>query len=185
MKILYEKIVITTLFLFVILLAGCASTTDMVSDSHKPGMTKIRYQVDINASKADVWNVLADFDNLGWSAGVTNVRYLNNTRADVGMARHCDLTNDDYIVERITEWNEGSGFTYAIDAASDPISPNSYVTWRINGDKVNSQVVFEVHYELQYGILGDMMNAMFAKRKFSAQITEFMGELKTHIENQT
>jgi len=179
-----NKLIIATLASFVILSAGCASTSGMVSDSQNPGMTKIRYQVDIQASKADVWKVLAEFDNLNWSAGVTSVRYTNKTRAGVGMTRHCNLINDGYIVERITEWNEGSGFTYAIDDASDPISTNSYVTWRINGDQQNSQVSFEVHYELQYGILGDMLNAMFAKRKFAAQITEFMGELKTHVENQ-
>jgi len=184
MKKLYNRLTIVLLLMFVVLFSGCSSMSDMVSDSHNPGMTKILYQVDIKASKTDVWKVLAEFDNLRWSAGVTDVHYLNQTRAGVGMARHCDLIDNGYIVERITEWNEGSGFTYAIDDSSDPISNNSYVIWRINGDEHQSQVAFEVHYELQYGVIGDMMNSMFAKRKFSAQITEFMGELKNHVEQQ-
>lgn len=182
MKKLLNLISISALLGFVLLFAGCASTNSMVSDSHNPGMTKILYELDIDAPKSKLWKVLADFDNLAWSEGVIAARYITETRGGVGMARHCDLKDDGYIVERITDWKEGSEFTYAIDDSSDPISPASYVTWRITGDEGRSKVTFEVHYELKYGIIGDMMNAMLAKKKFSDQIVEFMGELKTHVE---
>jgi len=185
MKKLYNSILISLLLSFVLFFTGCATTNSMVSDSHNSGMTKIFYEIDIDAPKTEVWKVLADFANLDWSEGVTAVRYITEARGGVGMARHCDLKDDGYIVERIIDWKEGSEFTYAIDDSSDPISSESYVTWRLTGDESQSKVVFEVHYELKYGIIGDMMNAMFAKNKFSEQIVEFMGELKAHVEKQS
>lgn len=100
------------------------------------------------------------------------------------MTRHCDLKDGGYIVERITRWKEGSGFAYSIDEASDPISTESYVIWRVMGNESRSRVSFEVHYKLKYGILGQAMNAMMARKKFSNQIVEFMGELKAHMEKR-
>jgi len=147
-------------------------------------MTTLIYNIDINASKAKTWAVLADFANLHWTQTVKKVRYTNEKRGNVGMARHCDLSDGGYIVERITQWNEGNGYTYAIDDARDPVTPNSYVVWSLSGDDRQSKVTFEVNYQLKYGILGAIMNRLIAKKKFSKQIALFMGELKTHMEKQ-
>lgn len=167
------------------LASGCATNPNMVSDSETPGMTKIVYTINIDAPKAESWKVLADYSNLNWTAGVTSAHYLNDKRAGVGMTRRCNLIDDGYIVERITQWKEGSGFTYVIDDASDPISTDSYVIWSISGDGKRSKVTFEVNYELKYGVIGDLMNVVMAKRKFSNQIMMFMGELKSHVEAQS
>ncbi len=163
---------------------GCAAKVGMVSDSQTPGMTKMFYEVEVNAPKAEVWKLLADFDNLSWTRSVTSARYLNEKREGIGMARHCDLESGGHIVERITRWREGNGFTYVVDDASDPISTESYATWNISGDERQSKVSFEVNYKLKYGIIGNAMNVVMVKRKFSNQIVKFMEEIKTHLENK-
>jgi hypothetical protein len=182
MKDRFKKMNIFVMSGLVALLAGCASTGNMASKSQTPGLTKIVYEVDIAAPKSEVWKRLADFDNLDWAAGVKDAHYLDDKRGGVGTARHCDLTEGGYIVERVTHWEEGSGFTYAIDDAKDPISTESYAIWQVRGDESESKVSFEVHYKLKYGVLGKTMNALMAKKKFSEQIVEFMSELKTHME---
>jgi uncharacterized membrane protein len=169
---------------FAALLVGCATTNNMVSDSHNPDMTKILYEVDINVPKTETWEVLADFANLSWTESVTSAHYLNDKREGLGMARHCELKDGGYIVERITKWKEGSGFAYSIDDASDPVSTDSYVLWKIRGNEDRSKVTFEVHYKLKYGIIGKTMNVLMAKKKFSKQIVQFMGELKDHLEKR-
>jgi len=185
MKNIFKLLGVIALLGIILLTTGCATKGNMVSDSDNPGMTKLVYTVNINSPKSESWKVLADFANLDWSAGVTDAHYLNDKRGGIGMARHCDLINDGYIVERITEWNEGRGFTYVIDDASDPISTDSYVIWSIHGNDKQSKVTFEVNYQLKYGILGDLMNITVARNKFSNQIAEFMNELKTHVEKQS
>jgi len=185
MKNIFKRLLVTPLLGLTILAMGCATKGNLVSDSDNPGMTKLIYTVNINSPKSKSWKILADFSNLDWTATVTDAHYINEKRAGVGMARHCNLSNDGYIVERITQWNEGSGFTYAIDDASDPISNDSYAVWRINGDDKQSKVTFEVNYKLKYGVLGDLMNITVARNKFSNQIIAFMNELKTHAEKQS
>jgi uncharacterized membrane protein len=165
-------------------LAGCSTTNSMVSDSRNPGMTKIYYEVDINAPKTETWEVLADFANLSWTEGVKSAHYLNEKREGVDMTRRCELKDGGYIVERIIKWKEGLGFAYSIDEASDPISTESYVIWRVGGDESRSKVAFEVHYKLKYGIIGSAMNVLMARKKFSKQIVEFMGELRDHMEER-
>jgi hypothetical protein len=182
MKKRFKKMNLFVLGGLVALLAGCTSADHLATKSQTPGLTKIVYEVDIAAPKSEVWKMLADFDNLDWAEGVKDAHYLDGKRNGVGTARHCDLTDGGYIVERVTHWEDGSGFTYVIDEAKDPISTESYAIWQVRGDEAQSTVSFEVHYKLKYGVVGKAMNAKVAKKKFSNQIVEFMGELKTHIE---
>jgi len=155
-----------------------------MKDNIQKSKTKLVYTVEINASKAEAWKILADFSNLDWTLGVTGSHYLNDKRACIGMTRHCDLVGNKYIVERITRWDEGIGFTYILDEASDPVTNDSYVTWQLNGNDAKSTATFEVNYQLKYGIIGKIMNVLMAKKKFTKQITEFMGEFKKHVEAQ-
>jgi hypothetical protein len=163
-------------------LGGCASIGTIVSDSPNPGMTKISYEIEINAPKTAAWNVLADYANLDWTETVKDAQLLNEKTEGVGMVRNCDLASGGFIIERVTDWKEGSEMTYVIDDASDPVTPGSYAIWSVSGDQNRSKISFEVHYKLKYGILGNAMNVMMAKRKFSKQIIGFMGELKMHLE---
>ena len=143
-------------------------------------MTKLYYEVDVNTSKQKAWEIISDFNNLSWTSTVLATHYTNDKRQEPGMTRHCDLPDDGYIVERITEWNKGNGYTYVIDDASDPIDPASYVIWEVRENGSTATVSFEVHYELKYGLLGDLINTIAAKEKFSTQIAFFMNELKKH-----
>ncbi len=150
----------------------------------KQGMTILKQSIDINAAKTKTWEVLADFDKLHWTKSVKDVRYTSSLRSSVGATRHCDLSDGGYIVERITHWNEGNGYVYAIDDARDPVSTDSYVEWSLKGNESHSRVTFEVTYRLKYGIIGKIMNALVAKKKFTHQISGFMLELKSHVESR-
>ena len=174
------------LFLMTGFLISCASAPKgMVIDSNHDGKTKIVYEVAVNTSKEKAWAILKDFDNLSWSATVTDVHYIGKTRDGVGMTRHCDLADGGYIVEKISKWDEGNSFTYLLTDASDPITPDSFANWSVK-EMVNGQTLirFEVHYELGYGIIGDAMNSMMAKAKFANSIKGFMHELKDYAEHK-
>jgi len=47
-------------------------------------MTTLTYAIDINASKANTWEVLANFSNLHWTQTVKNVYYITEKRGCVG-----------------------------------------------------------------------------------------------------
>lgn len=172
---------------FSIFLFGCSTApVGMVSDSPSEGMTKIAYEVEIASPKEHVWMILKDFDNLSWSKTVKDAHYLSQKRNEIGMARHCNLSDGGFIVEEITRWDEGNGFTYALTKASDPIDKSSFAHWTVrDGKNGKSYVKFEVHYALEYGIIGDAMNGLFAKAKFANSIKGFMHELKDYAETKS
>ena len=144
-------------------------------------MTKLSYAIDVNTAKTTAWKILADFANLNWTQTVKDVHYISEKQSGVGTVRHCNLNDGGYLVERITQWDEGSGYVYIIDDARDPVSTDSYATWRISGDEHRCKVTFEVNYRLKYGILGIVMNVLMAKSKFSKQIATFMEIGRAHV----
>ncbi len=178
------SIIITFGFIFSFM--GCSTMGGArVSDSHKPGKTKMHYKVKINAPKSEVWDILADYDNLSWTEGVIDAYYIGKIRNGKGMTRHCNLDDGGYVVERIVAWDKGNGFTYIIVDASGPLSNDSYAIWTVRGNEKQSTVGIKIHYELKYGIIGDMMNTLMAKKKFSDSIAEFMDEFKVYAEKKS
>jgi len=100
-----------------VVFVSCSSApVGMISNSSdNDDFTKIAYEVELDVSKEEAWKIFEDFDNLSWSATVKDPYYKNDKRSEVGMSRHCDLSDGGYIVETISKWDQGKGFTYTLD----------------------------------------------------------------------
>jgi carbon monoxide dehydrogenase subunit G len=72
-------------------------------------MTVISREIEINASKADVWKAISKFGDICHaSPGVLKSRVTSEQQEGVGATRHCDFSMMGASVEeRILEWNEG------------------------------------------------------------------------------
>ncbi|OUR99519.1 hypothetical protein A9Q84_00430 [Halobacteriovorax marinus] len=179
------KIINTAILALSVILVSCSSAPiGMITESPDEGFTKIAYEVEVSTSKDKVWKILEDYDNLSWSNTVKEAHYLNEKRSEIGMSRHCNLSDGGYIIETISKWDQGNGFSYTLDDSSDPINSKSYANWSVKGDDQKSVIRFEVHYALNYGFLGSAMNSLFAKAKFANSIKGFMHELKNHAEKK-
>ena len=68
-------------------------------------MTKVRGDIQINATLKIVWKVLADLGSVSiWNPSIADSYYISETKDGVGASRHCDFPDGGYVNERATEW---------------------------------------------------------------------------------
>ncbi len=78
-----------------------------------PGKYEVKSEIIINASTAEVWDVLKDFGNVSdWAPTVSKSYYLDSQTSGIGTGRHCDIDGFGSIKEYVTAWQEGVGFSY-------------------------------------------------------------------------
>ncbi len=112
-------------------------------------MTRVSSEIEINVSKEEIWNILADLGSVGlWNPGVTKAHYISEAKHGVGAARHCDLPDGGYVKERATEWTPGESFTLEITEGTIPFS-SAFGTVALKGDQRKSVVSYTLRYELQ------------------------------------
>lgn len=125
-------------------------------------MTKFSVEKIVNAPKATVWTLLADFENIDFFNDAINKSYLIDAsdNGGLGATRHCDLSDGkNFLKERVLKWDEGEGMTIDIYDTSMPIKSN-IVRFEIEeyGDQTKARMIFD--YELKYGILGKLMSKL-------------------------
>ena len=97
-----------------------------------------------DAPKQRAWALIADYGHPHRYVGnVVDAHITKGPPNGIGATRHCDLPRDmmmrQYIVEEITEWNEGSSFVYKVVESSAPIS-EANVHWQVLGDERVSEI---------------------------------------------
>lgn len=81
-------------------------------------MRTIILERDLQATRTDVWAILADYPNISsWNSGVKASRSTSEAAEGVGATRHCDLTVGG-VDETIRHWNPESKLVISIDSAS-------------------------------------------------------------------
>ena len=98
-------------------------------------MPRITATAKINASKEQVWEVLADLGAIyKWNPGVSKSYLTSGLAQGDGAERHCDLgTKGDFLKERALDWREGEGFKTEVYDTNLPLKPNG-VTFSLQSD---------------------------------------------------
>ncbi len=93
-------------------------------------MYKVESHIIIDAPAEEVWRVLADFGEVHqWAPSVTNSYSTSERNGGLDASRHCEIQGFGSVEENITEWNEGSDFTYFATGVG-PIS-EGHSTWSV------------------------------------------------------
>ncbi len=145
--------------------------------------TQLTASTIINASKENVWNVLKEFGNI--AAFHPLVKYSVNTNETTGLGarRHCDLLPMGAMEEEITAWEEGVSFTADV-VGGKMLPPCHFMTGQLELEKSGNQtkVNFTLSYQMKYGVLGRIMNAIMIKPQFKKAPHQYVNGLKNYIE---
>jgi len=142
-------------------------------------MRNIQITHPVDAPKAAVWAVLADFPNVStWNSGVKASHDTGDGVTGLGAQRHCDLAPVGSLEETIREWEPNEKLVVSIDSASKlPIS-NGLATITL-GD---GEVSIDYDYETK-GLIG-RITAPILNRQFQKGFTGFLEDLEKAAQQQ-
>jgi hypothetical protein len=138
----------------------------------------------INASASAVWAVLADLESVQhYDSTIVKASYVSDKRSGVGAARRCDLPNNEYMCERVIEWDEGK--SYAIEVYDEQSEAGWPCQDQIARFKLAEQGTGKtlVTMEYQYQIKPDVLITEAEVQQMAMELlTSVLGGLKTFVE---
>ncbi len=146
-------------------------------------MTVLENSIRIDAAPEKVWSVLAALDALDrYDPGVSRSEVVSPVSVGPGAARRCDLAPGGWLEERVADWRPNEALAFELYECSLPVRRlrHSYTLVRDGGGTVVRQ---RMEYELKFGPLGKLMDALMVRRKWSAGIAGFFSGLKRYVES--
>jgi len=136
----------------------------------------------INASPEKVWSVLSSLDVLEqYDPGIKKSEIISPSKEGPGSARKCDLTPGGWFKERVAEWNPHEAISFELFECTLSVRRlrHSYTLTREDGATLVRQ---RMEYELKFGPLGKLMDAMMVRKKWDAGVKGFFAGLKHYVE---
>ena len=100
----------------------------------------------------------------------------------LGSARRCDLTPGGWFKEKVAEWKPHEALSLELFDCTLPVRRLQYrYTLTREGD--GTPVRQRMEYELKFGLLGKLMDAMMVRKKWDAGFKGFFAGLKHYVEN--
>ena len=145
-------------------------------------MTVLENSIRIHASPEKVWSVLGALESLAeYDPGVAKSVILDGAREGVGAARQCDLAPGGWFRERVTTWNPTTVMAFELYECTLPVKALRY-SYHLLPEGNETVVSQRMEYELKFGPLGKLMDAVMVRKKWNAGIQGFFAGLKRHVE---
>ena len=148
-------------------------------------MTTFKKQIIINTSQQRVWEIVSDLGGVyKFNPSVRKSYYTTRKTKGVGAARICELQPAGKILETVTHWNEGAGFTLQIDPIEKaPPVKNFKGLFQLKELKNNStRVSVTIDYQMKLGAIGLLLNNLMIQSKMEKGIEDLLEGLKVHAE---
>jgi ligand-binding SRPBCC domain-containing protein len=145
-------------------------------------MTVLENAIRIDATPERVWSVLASLDALAkYDPGVSKSELVSSTKEGPGAARRCDLAPGGWFKERVAEWRPNEAISFELYECTLPVRSLRH-SYRLVHDADGTIVHQRMEYELKFGLLGKLLDAVMVRRRWSAGIRAFFAGLKRHVE---
>ncbi len=115
-------------------------------------MTTITKDIQINAPKEKVWEILSNLETVqNYDPMVVNAFYTSDIQEGVGSSRQCDLPEGGYVKERITAWHPGEGYSLDVYEDGEPDSPleNQVAHFALHENEQGTMVTMTFEYTLK------------------------------------
>lgn len=147
-------------------------------------MTTISREIEINASKEDVWKAIAKFGDICHaSPGVLKSHVTSEQQEGVGATRHCDFAmNGATAEERITSWNDGESLTIEVyDLKKMPGIGEMAAEFIVRTENDKTILRADLHYSMK-NVIFDAMNSMIIKKMNTKLWNTVLAGHKKYIE---
>ena len=145
-------------------------------------MTVLENSIRIGAPPEKVWSVLASLDALDrYDSVVTKSQIITPEREAPGSARRCDVKPSGYLKEKVTDWQLNQSLSFELFEYTLPVRRLKH-SYTLTPDGSGTVVRQRMEYELKFGPVGKLMDAMMVRRKWDAGIKGFFAGLKHYVE---
>jgi hypothetical protein len=142
----------------------------------------LKERIGINTSKQAVWDVMADFGNASvWAPGMRRSGLWGKVKAGVGMHRIMQHTWGFIIEEVVTQWTEGTGYSFELVRAPFPMC-SVCETWVLNDDDSQAVLSITVSYGMRLGFIGALLDAVLVRFVVAREMRLGICGLKHHVE---
>ncbi len=145
-------------------------------------MTVLENSIHIHAPREKVWSVLAALDALDqYDPGVQKSTVISAQRDGLGAERRCDLTPGGWFKERVAEWRPPEALAFELVECTLPVRRLKH-SYTLTPDAGGTIVRQRMEYELKFGLLGQLMDAVMVRKQWNIGIQGFFAGLKQFAE---
>jgi hypothetical protein len=145
-------------------------------------MTVLENSIRIQASPESVWRILGKLDALDqYDPGVTKSAILTGPSSGVGASRQCDLKPGGWFRERVIEWQPNEKLAFELFECTLPVRRLTH-RYTLTPVAEGTLVQQRMEYELRFGPLGWIMDAVMVRRQWDAGVKGFFAGLKGRVE---
>lgn len=146
-------------------------------------MGLLKNEIEIKAPLEKVWTILTTPELLDrYDPTVKKTTLISAEKSGLGAKRKVEmLDGKNWFDEKITEYEPMKKLSYQLTDCSFPIKglKHSY-SFRTKGENIVVQQNME--YEVKFGILGKLMDALMIRKQFNSGIKKFFTGLKRYAE---
>lgn len=148
----------------------------------KAGITRISYHAEVQARPQEIWDILKYPGRISEFHPLIRKSYMDS-QSTKDKIRHCHLIPMGIMQEKITQWDEGKGFTTEV-VGGQLLPPYTFMKGRVQIEKQENHpsVSFTFTYQLKFGILGRVMNALLIRPQFKNAPYHYITGLKKYVE---
>lgn len=147
-------------------------------------MRVLSERVDIEASAADVWKVLADFGAVAdWAPYMKTCHLIGEQTAGVGIRRGMRHAWGFRFEEKVTDWTEGRGFSFDVLRAPFPMT-HVKESWVITGGNGTTTVATQVSYGMSLSAVGSTLDWALVRFIVRREMRSGLEGLKRFIEGR-
>ena len=140
-------------------------------------MTTLHHEVHANCPPERVWALLSDLEAVSrYNPTIAAARRRGTVAGGVGAERECDLKPNGRVVERVTTWEEGRAIGLEVVESDWPIVFMRWVT-RVEPRDGGTRVTQELHYQVKFGPLGWLLDALVMRRKLTTTLDDVFTNL--------
>lgn len=145
-------------------------------------MTVLENSIRIDAPLDRVWSVLASLDALDrYDPGIKKSEVVSPSKEGLGSARRCDLTPGGWFKERVVAFEPNESLAFELFECTLPVRRLRH-SYTLTNDDGATLVQQRMEYELKFGPLGRLMDAMMVRKKWEAGVKGFFAGLKHYVE---
>jgi len=145
-------------------------------------MTVLENSLRIDATPERVWAALASLDALAkYDPGVSKVEVLSSERQGAGAERRCDLASGGWFKEWVATWRPHQALSFELYECTLPVRRLRH-EYELVSDGAGTIVRQRMEYQLKFGPLGTLLDALVVRRKWKEGVRGFFAGLKRFVE---